>query len=78
MTPIPGTSGDVVWANDNETLFYTVKDHLDRPYKVFRHKVGATGDDELVYHEEDEVRRTFVYDACCNTECGWLGVDSSL
>jgi protease II len=25
MTPIPSTSGDVVWANDNATLFYTIK-----------------------------------------------------
>ena len=38
IEPIPGTSGDVVWANDNSTLFYTIKDHLDRPYKVLRHK----------------------------------------
>lgn len=30
MSPIPMTSGDVVWANDNATLFYVVKDHLDR------------------------------------------------
>jgi protease II len=25
MTPIPNTSGDVVWANDNATLFYIMK-----------------------------------------------------
>lgn len=30
MSPISGTSGDVVWGNDNNTLFYIVKDHLDR------------------------------------------------
>lgn len=35
-TPIPETSGDVMWGNDNTTLFYVVKDELDRPYKVFR------------------------------------------
>lgn len=43
--PIPTTSGDIVWANDNATLFYTVKDHLDRPYKVLRHTVGQKGKD---------------------------------
>jgi protease II len=32
--PISDLSGSVVWANDNETLFYTTKDHLDRPFKV--------------------------------------------
>jgi protease II len=25
MSPIPSTSGDVVWANDNATLFYIIK-----------------------------------------------------
>jgi len=24
----------VVWANDNQTLFYVTKDKLDRPHKV--------------------------------------------
>jgi protease II len=35
----------MVWANDNATLFYTVKDQLDRPYKVLRHTVGQQGKD---------------------------------
>lgn len=44
MPPLPMTSGNVMWANDNATLFYTVKDHLDRPYKVLRHRwVGVCG-----------------------------------
>jgi protease II len=30
MDPIPATSGDVEWAADNKTLFYVVKDKLDR------------------------------------------------
>eukprot|EP00983_Pelagomonas_calceolata_P099602 1158474-Pelagomonas_calceolata.AAC.3 len=30
MDAIPETSGDVEWANDNATLFYVVKDQLDR------------------------------------------------
>jgi protease II len=30
MDAIPETSGDVEWANDNATMFYVVKDHLDR------------------------------------------------
>eukprot|EP00878_Enallax_costatus_P023740 GHUV01025278.1.p1 GENE.GHUV01025278.1~~GHUV01025278.1.p1 ORF type:complete len:552 (+),score=140.91 GHUV01025278.1:456-2111(+) len=54
MTPIPGTSGDVMWANDNNTLFYIVKDHLDRPHKVLRHNIGQQGDDQVVYEEKDE------------------------
>jgi protease II len=37
--------------------FYTVKDHLDRPYKVLRHNINAAAGstDEVVYEETDEV-----------------------
>ncbi|GAQ79408.1 Prolyl oligopeptidase family protein [Klebsormidium nitens] len=53
--PISDLSGSVVWANDNETLFYTTKDHLDRPFKLWRHKVGTDpSEDALVFHEEDD------------------------
>eukprot|EP00850_Spirogloea_muscicola_P003951 SM000016S01939 [mRNA] locus=s16:762582:774087:- [translate_table: standard] len=52
---IPATSGDVAWANDNKTVFYITKDKLDRPYKVWRHTVGADpSSDTCVFHEEDE------------------------
>lgn len=51
---VPNTAGAVVWANDNRTLFYTVKDELDRPYKVLRHVVGDSAADVEVYHEDDE------------------------
>ena len=55
MAPIPDTSGDVEWANDNATLFYVVKDHLDRPYKVFRHHIGTPKEqDVVVFEEKDE------------------------
>jgi hypothetical protein len=36
------------------------QDHLDRPYKVLRHKVGsssASTEDPVVYEEKDEVGR---------------------
>src|SRR5579871_6105057 len=42
------------WANDNATFFYTRLDDAKRPYQVFRHRVGATGADPLVYHEADQ------------------------
>eukprot|EP00850_Spirogloea_muscicola_P022742 SM000309S11877 [mRNA] locus=s309:95302:110274:- [translate_table: standard] len=52
---IPATSGNVAWANDNATVFYITKDKLDRPYKVWRHTVGADpSSDTCVFHEEDE------------------------
>ena len=41
----------MVWANDNRTLFYTTKDALDRPNKLWRSVIGDPGEDELVFHE---------------------------
>ena len=56
--PIENTSGNIVWASDNETLFYGVKDDTLRSCKIVRHRLGAsTADDVLVYEETDE---TFV------------------
>ncbi len=56
--PIKGTSGNVVWASDNMTLFYGVKDETLRPCKIMRHRLGAPAvDDVQVYEETDE---TFV------------------
>ena len=58
---ISNTAGDVYdhsgieWANDNQTLFYLVRDEALRPYKLYRHVIGTdTEEDELVYHETDE------------------------
>ena len=56
--PIPNTSGNIVWASDNVTLFYGVKDETLRPCKIMRHRLGTSvADDVLVYEETDE---TFV------------------
>ena len=56
--PIPNTSGNVVWASDNKTLFYGVKDETLRPCKIMRHQLGTpSAGDVLVYEETDE---TFV------------------
>jgi oligopeptidase B len=59
---IPNTTGRAVWANDNKTLFYTVKDETLRGYKIFKHKLGtpATADVEI-FHEKDETFSTTVY-----------------
>jgi oligopeptidase B len=46
--------GAVVWANDNKTLFYTVEDSAKRQYRLYRHSLGTTGNDDLVYEEKDE------------------------
>lgn len=46
--------GSVAWANDNKTLFYTVEDSAKRQYRLYRHTLGSSGDDVLVYEEKDE------------------------
>lgn len=44
----------VEWADDGKTLFYTVPDHLKRPYKLYRHVLGTPiNQDELLYEEHD-------------------------
>lgn len=52
---LEGTSGNVVWANDNTHLFYVKKDPQTLlGYQVFRHELGTPqNDDVLVYEESD-------------------------
>tara|TARA_R110002051_G_scaffold158867_1_gene230219 strand:- start:1188 stop:3245 length:2058 start_codon:yes stop_codon:yes gene_type:complete len=60
---IENTTGGGVWANDNETLFYTRKDPVTlRSDKIYKHKLGTpTSDDVLIFHEKDDTFSTFIY-----------------
>jgi oligopeptidase B len=59
---IPNTTGGVVWANDNRTVFYSQKDDALRSYKIFRHTLGTdASQDTEIFHEEDETYGAFVY-----------------
>jgi oligopeptidase B len=43
------------WAADNRTLFYTVEDATTkRSHRLYRHVVGSTEADTLIYEETDE------------------------
>jgi oligopeptidase B len=43
------------WASDNRTLFYTVEDETTkRSYRLYRHVLGASEPDSLLYEEADE------------------------
>jgi oligopeptidase B len=53
-------TGAVAWANDGQTLFYTIEDHAKRPHRVYRHRLGSTAPDALVYEENDELFRVWV------------------
>jgi oligopeptidase B len=53
-TPIDGTSYGVAWGDDT-TLFYTRPDEANRPYQLWRHRVGDPAvPDVLVFEEPDE------------------------
>jgi oligopeptidase B len=45
----------VAWASDNRTLFYTVEDETTkRSHRVYRHVLGTTEPDPLLFEETDE------------------------
>jgi oligopeptidase B len=45
----------IAWVPDNRTLFYTVEDEsTKRSYRLYRHSLGATLPDKLLYEEGDE------------------------
>lgn len=79
------TNGALVWANDNQHLFY-IKRHPQTllGYQVYRHKLGTSQDDDvLMYQEDDDTfytslsksrdgSRIFIY----HSETDTLGVSS--
>jgi len=60
---IPDTPGNLAWAEDGKTLFYSRKDlETLRPYQIWRHELGTDpADDELVYQEDDDTFACYVY-----------------
>ena len=46
--------GDVEWAADNRTFFYTVEDSAKRSYQLYRKRLDAGSKASLVYEEKDE------------------------
>jgi oligopeptidase B len=51
---IEGVLGGGVWSPDGRDLYYCTVDKAWRPDKVWRHRLGSTEPDELVFHETDE------------------------
>jgi len=60
---LPDVTGNVAWANDNKTLFYSKQDPATlRSHRIYRHVLGANpAKDDLVYEEKDETFRCFVF-----------------
>ncbi len=60
---IANVGDNLVWANDNKTLFYAKQDQTTlRQYQIWRHRLGTdSAEDRLVYQEDDETFSTFVF-----------------
>lgn len=60
---IPNTLGLAAWADDNRTVFYTLKDTTTlRPFRIMKHILGTDpAADKEVYVEEDETFEAYVY-----------------
>jgi oligopeptidase B len=86
---ITGTEGGPIWANDNQTFFYTSKNpETLLSEKIMRHLIGTSPkEDQLVYHEKDPsnyigVGKTksekyimVVSKATLSSEVSWLNAD---
>ncbi len=59
---IKGVTGNMVWANDNKTLFYSKQDEQTlRSFRIFRHDLGSPQDqDVLVFEEKDETFSCYI------------------
>jgi len=53
---LENVTGGLAWANDNATVFYTVRDKETlRSYRIYRHRIGTPqSEDTLVFEETDE------------------------
>ena len=62
-TTIPGTAGNVAWANDNRTVFYSLKEEETlRSSRIMRYVLGTPlTEAREVYCEEDETFDVHVY-----------------
>ncbi|MFH1570930.1 MAG: S9 family peptidase [Gemmatimonadota bacterium] len=60
---IPAVTGNITWAEDNRTLFYTRQDSVTlRWYQIYRHQLGTDpAQDPLVYQEDDDTFECYVY-----------------
>jgi oligopeptidase B len=59
---VPAMAGNLVWAEDSKTVFYTRQDpETLRPYQIYRHVVGTDpAVDVLVYEEKDDTFNCYV------------------
>jgi len=60
---LENTTGSIVFANDNQTIFYGKKDPTTlRSFQIYAHKLGTDqSEDILIFEEEDETFSCYAY-----------------
>jgi len=60
---LPSVTGNMTWASDNKSLFYTKQDSVTLRWdRIYRHELGTDPKrDVLVYEESDETFSAFVF-----------------
>ena len=52
---IQAVTGNIVWANDNQTLFYSRQDpDTLRSFQIYRHVLGSKQEDDVLVFQEDD------------------------
>ena len=85
---IAGTAGEIAWAADGRTFFYTTRDTSLRTYRVVRHAVGsAAASDAVVFQEDDPTfevslslsksRAVVLVESASETSSEWRYVESA-
>ncbi|MES2543403.1 MAG: S9 family peptidase [Bacteroidota bacterium] len=73
---IKKVTGSAVWANDNQTIFYSSQDSKTlRSDKIFKHKLGGKqSEDTLIYFEKDD---TFNVEIAKSKSRKYLAIEAS-
>jgi oligopeptidase B len=60
---LPNVTENLVWANDNKTLFYAKQDETTlRQFQIYRHEIGTHPlHDKLVFEENDETFVAYIF-----------------
>ena len=53
---VEDTYGQLEWAADNETLYYSTMDETLRPYRLYRHRLGTAQETDAILLEEPDER----------------------
>jgi len=58
---IGNTTGRAVWAADNKTIFFSIKDESLRSFKIMKYTLGSANAITEVFHEADPTFNTYIY-----------------